>query len=100
MRDSARVIAGGAIATDVVGRRDALIRGVAVLGNHLPRHCGIATFTTHLAAALAEAAPLADSFVLAVNDPGQHHAYPASVRFEITEGDITSYQRSADYLNV
>jgi hypothetical protein len=24
------------------------IRGVAVLGNHLPRRCGIATFTTHL----------------------------------------------------
>ena len=35
-----------------------------------------------------------------VNDPGQHHAYPTCVRFEITEGDVTSYQRSADYLNV
>jgi hypothetical protein len=28
---------------------------LAILGNHLPRHCGIATFTTHLAdAVLAE----------------------------------------------
>jgi hypothetical protein len=24
------------------------IRRFATLGNHLPRHCGIATFTTHL----------------------------------------------------
>jgi nicotinate-nucleotide pyrophosphorylase len=71
MVDSGGVIARGGIATEVVGQRDASIRGVAVLRNHLARHCGIATFTTHLAAALADAARLVDSFVLAVNDPGQ-----------------------------
>ena len=32
------------------------IRRFATLGNHLPRHCGIATFTTHLTDALVEAA--------------------------------------------
>jgi hypothetical protein len=32
---------------------NALIRRIGVIGNHLPRHCGIATFTTHLSAALA-----------------------------------------------
>lgn len=72
----------------------------AVLGNHLPRRCGIATFTTHLADALAEALPGADGFVLAVNDAGRHHAYPPRVRFEITEGDLGSYRRAADFLNV
>src|SRR4051794_10854096 len=34
---------------------DALIRRIGVIGNHLPRQCGIATFTTHLSAALADA---------------------------------------------
>jgi hypothetical protein len=29
----------------------------ATLGNHLPRHCGIATFTTHLTYALIEQLP-------------------------------------------
>jgi glycosyltransferase involved in cell wall biosynthesis len=76
------------------------VRRVAVLGNHLPRHCGIATFTTHLAGAIAAACPSIDCLVLAVNDPGKRHAYPDCVRFEIAEADATSYQRSADYLNV
>jgi hypothetical protein len=31
----------------------AAIQGIAVLGNHLPRRCGIATFTTHLTQAVA-----------------------------------------------
>ena len=44
------------------------IKRLAVLGNHLPRHCGIATFTTHIADALAGALPDVDTFVLAMND--------------------------------
>jgi glycosyltransferase involved in cell wall biosynthesis len=76
------------------------IRGVAVLGNHLPRRCGIATFTTHLTDGLAAALPDADCFVLAMNDAGRRHAYPSRVRFEIAESDIASYRRAADFLNV
>lgn len=72
----------------------------AVLGNHLPRQCGIATFTTHLTDALSEAMPGIDAFVIAVNDGGKRHAYPPRVRFEITEGDLASYRRAADFLNV
>src|SRR5437868_12301679 len=79
---------------------EALIRRVAVLGNHLPRHCGIATFTSHLVEALAGVAPATDCFVLAMNDPGRQHAYPGRVRFEIAEADPASYRRAADYLNV
>ena len=73
---------------------------LAILGNHLPRQCGIATFTTHLADALTTAVPDVDSFVLAMNDAGRRHPYPARVRFEIAEGDPGSYERAADYLNV
>lgn len=72
----------------------------AVLGNHLPRHCGIATFTTHIADALTAALPRADGFVVAVNDAGRRHAYPPRVRFEIKESDPASYRRAADFLNV
>ncbi len=79
---------------------DALIRRIGVIGNHLPRHCGIATFTTHLSSALAGVLPGIDCFVVAMNDPGRQHAYPGRVRFEIAEADAASYQRAADYLNV
>jgi glycosyltransferase involved in cell wall biosynthesis len=76
------------------------IRRFATLGNHLPRHCGIATFTTHLTDALVEQLPGADGFVVAMNDAGRHHAYPSRVRFEVGEGDLSSYRRAADFLNV
>src|SRR4030095_1867704 len=76
------------------------IRRFAVLGNHLPRHCGIATFTTHLVDALTAELPDADGFVLAMNDVGRQHAYPSRVRFELKEGDLASYRRAADFLNV
>jgi glycosyltransferase involved in cell wall biosynthesis len=76
------------------------LRGIALLGNHLPRRCGIATFTTHLAEAMTAALPHADCFVLAMNDAGHRHAYPSKVRFEIAESDIASYRRAADFLNV
>lgn len=72
----------------------------ATLGNHLPRQCGIATFTTHVTDALLAQLPLADGFVLAMNDAGRRYAYPSRVRFEIGESDLTSYRRAADFLNV
>jgi glycosyltransferase involved in cell wall biosynthesis len=76
------------------------IRTIAILGNHTPRQCGIATFTADLARALAEGSPEVDCLVLAMNDPGAHYAYPPRVRFEIEESDPASYRRAADFLNV
>jgi len=76
------------------------VRKVAILGNHVPRQCGIATFTTDLSAAIAAEFSELDCFVLAMNDAGRSHAYPARVRFEIAESDIASYRRAADFLNV
>jgi hypothetical protein len=68
------------------------MKRLAILGHHLPRHRGIATFTMHLADALATASPDVDSFVLAMNDAGRRHTYPSRVRFEIAEGDLGSYR--------
>jgi glycosyltransferase involved in cell wall biosynthesis len=71
-----------------------------MVGNYLPRRCGIATFTTDLSEAIATELPEVDCFVLAMNDPGQSHDYPKRVRFELAESDIASYRRAADFLNV
>jgi glycosyltransferase involved in cell wall biosynthesis len=37
--------------------------------------------------------------VIAVNDPGSHYEYPSRVRFELIEGDSSSYEHAADFLN-
>ncbi len=76
------------------------LQKVALLGNHTPRQCGIATFTADLGAALANERPGLDCFVVAMNDAGHHYPYPDRVRFEIAEADMASYRRAADFLNV
>ncbi|HEY0590347.1 MAG TPA: glycosyltransferase, partial [Thermoanaerobaculia bacterium] len=76
------------------------LRRVALLGNHLPRQCGIATFTTDLSDALAAADPGLDCFVLAMNDGLRKYAYPGRVRFELADADPGAYTRAADFLNV
>ena len=81
-------------------RGEGSVRTIAMLGNHLPRHCGIATFTTDLVDAIEREVPELQSFVVAMNDVGMKHAYPPRVRFEIPEGDIEAYRRAADFLNV
>jgi glycosyltransferase involved in cell wall biosynthesis len=73
---------------------------VAVLGNYLPRQCGIATFTTDLTDAISVAFPEVGCEVLAMNDPGMHHAYGGRVCFQVAEGDLASYLRAADFLNL
>ena len=78
---------------------DGTSRKVALLGNHLPRQCGIATFTTDLRDALGSQFPDVDCFVVAMNDASRH-AYPSRVRFEIGENDVAAYRRAADFLNV
>ena len=72
---------------------------VAVVGNHLPRQCGIATFTTDLCDALAAEYGAGGTSVVAINDPRSSYAYPARVRFQVEEGDISSYRAAADFLN-
>lgn len=72
---------------------------IAIVGNHLPRQCGIATFTTDLCDAVSLVHGAAGVFVVAVNDSQSPYSYPARVRFEIAEADPTSYRSAADFLN-
>jgi glycosyltransferase involved in cell wall biosynthesis len=76
------------------------VRKIALVGNHLPRRCGIATFTTDLADAIASERSGAECVVLAMNEPGRSYDYPPRVAFELGEGDIASYRRAADFLDV
>ena len=76
------------------------VRKIAFVGNHLPRKCGIATFTTDLLAAVQAAHPSSQCFAVAVNDIKGGYEYPEVVRFEIEEQDLSSYLRAADFLNI
>jgi glycosyltransferase involved in cell wall biosynthesis len=76
------------------------VRKVAMIGNHLPRRCGIATFTSDLADAIAREIGDEEPLVVAMTEPGQRYDYPRRVAFEIGEGDVASYRRAADFLNV
>jgi glycosyltransferase involved in cell wall biosynthesis len=72
---------------------------IAVVGNHLPRQCGIATFTTDLSDAITAEYGAAGLSVVAINDPHSTYAYPARVRFQIAEDDTSSYRLTAKFLN-
>jgi len=74
------------------------VRRIAVLGNHTPRQCGIATFTDDLARALAQDRPDVDVLVAAMND-GRTYAYPARVQLTIEQDDLAAYETAADALN-
>jgi glycosyltransferase involved in cell wall biosynthesis len=76
------------------------IKRIGFIGNHLPRQCGIATFTTDLCEAIATEYPDATCIALPVNDIVGGYVYPPRVRFELAEKDIASYRRAADFLNI
>jgi hypothetical protein len=78
----------------------AKIRKIAFVGDHLPRKCGIATFTTDLLSAVQSAYPETQSLCVSVNDIEAGYDYPELVRFEIEEQDLASYLRAADFLNI
>ena len=76
------------------------IRKIAVVGNYLPRRCGIATFTADLCTSIARQYSDIQCFAIPVNDIAEGYKYPADVRFEIEENDLSSYRRAADFLNI
>ena len=72
---------------------------IAMIGNYLPRQCGIATFTTDLCDAVSTEFGTERLFALPVNDPDSEYSYPERVRFELTEEELASYGRAAEFLN-
>src|ERR1700738_777372 len=72
---------------------------IAVIGNYLPRQCGIATFTTDLCEAISAEYGTARLLALPVNDTENGYDYPARVRWSLAQDDLTSYQEAAEFLN-
>jgi glycosyltransferase involved in cell wall biosynthesis len=75
--------------------RDARVRHIALIGNHLPRRCGIATYTTHVAKAVAERYPDMRIDVWAMEEPGKLHAYPETLAGTICQDEPASYLDAA-----
>ena len=76
------------------------IGSVAVIGNYLPRQCGIATFTTDLVEALLTEAPRINCWAVAMNDKPEGYPYPERVRFEINQNKLTDYSVASEFLNI
>jgi len=76
------------------------IDSVAVIGNYLPRLCGIATFTTDLVEALSAEAPDINCWAVAMNDKPEGYAYPGKVRFVINQNKLADYSVASEFLNI
>ncbi len=75
-------------------------RKIAVIGNYLPRRCGIATFMTDLMTALAQENPGGEFWAVVMNDVSEGYRYPNQVRFEINQKSLMEYRLAADFLNM
>jgi glycosyltransferase involved in cell wall biosynthesis len=82
-----------------VPQRSVLPSRIAVVGNYLPRRCGIATFTADLCDAIHAEYGVTELLALPVNDTDEGYEYPARVRFELAEDNLASYRQAADFLN-
>src|SRR3984893_9320008 len=76
-----------------------MLQRVAFIGNHLPRRCGIATFTHDLHRAVATARPDLETCVVAMTDPGRTYDYPPAVRFQVRDEVVGDYVQAAAFLN-
>jgi glycosyltransferase involved in cell wall biosynthesis len=65
----------------------------------MPRKCGIATFMTDILGAVAATHSETQCMAVAINDIPGGYDYPALVRCEIEEQNLSSYLRAADFLN-
>ena len=72
---------------------------VAIIGNYLPRQCGIATFTTDLCDAIHAQYEETELLALPVNDIAEGYSYPARIRFELAQDEVASYRQAAEFLN-
>ncbi len=73
---------------------------IALIGNYLPRRCGIATFTTDLLTSLEAVNPSGECWAVVMNDVEEGYRYPRQVRFELNQRIPAEYRLAADYLNM
>ncbi len=73
---------------------------IALIGNYLPRQCGIATFTTDLLTNLSKEDSSGECSAVVVNDRPGGYRYPAQVRVEVNQQIMSAYGLAADFLNM
>ncbi len=76
------------------------IESVAVIGNYLPRQCGIATFTTDLVESIVAEAPDINCWAAVMNDKPEGYSYPEKVRFEINQNKLADYRVASQFINI
>jgi len=74
------------------------LRRIALIGNFLPRRCGLATFTTDSYQALRDRFPNVAVDVYAMNDPGQTYDYPDFVT-GIAQDNPAAYAEAASKID-
>lgn len=75
--------------------RSNTLRHVALIGNYLPRKCGLATYTTHTYLALKDRYPDLKVDVYAMDDHPGRYAYPAEVTRSIPQDERSAYLDAA-----
>ncbi len=81
-------------------RGDKANESIVLIGNYLPRRCGIATFTTHLLESITLNVTDTDCWVVAMNDKPEGYSYPPQVRLCINQYQLNEYSLVADQLNL
>lgn len=72
---------------------------IAFVSTHPPRQCGIATFTSDLAAAVTSADYAVKTEWVAIDEAEASHPYGSEVHWHIRQGDAGSYRAAAEQLN-
>ena len=80
---------------DNTNARGAGIRKLALIGNYLPRKCGLATFTTDVHTALRDRFPEVEVDVYAMDDHPGRYTYPPAVTAAIAQDDQAAYAAAA-----
>jgi glycosyltransferase involved in cell wall biosynthesis len=71
---------------------------IALIGNAPPRRCGIASFTADLELALRNLPEVAQTAIVALNDPSGHYAYSPKVRCTIAQENRADYRKAAHFI--
>ncbi|TDF38258.1 glycosyltransferase [Alteromonadaceae bacterium M269] len=75
-------------------------KSIAVIGNYLPRLCGIATFTSDVVESFGAQKNVEACWAVAINDRPEGYDYSDKVRFEIDQKRIEDYRLAAEFINV
>lgn len=71
---------------------------IAIVGSHLPRKCGIATFSASLSHALEGIVGRDSTLFVALNN-NEHYDYPSKVIYQLEQDTLEDYQNAAELIN-